>query len=350
MKQAFLFKPYDRGDEVGGTQTNLKRKVRCILCAHRCIIDEDQFGICKVRKNSEGRLDSLNYDRIASASNDPIEKKPLYHFLPGSTTFSFAAMGCNFKCQFCQNHSLSMVQGERHIYGEPVPPERLVDKALQYGSRSISYTYSEPTVFFEIMIETAKIAREKGLKNVMVTNGYMTPEALDEISPYLDAANIDLKAFTEDFYKKYCGARLAPVLNTIRGMKAKGIWVELTTLMIPGLNDNPEEIKQLISFILEVDPSMPWHVSRFYPQYRMTDIPPTNPRSIYNVLEMASKMGVKYLYAGNVGSENWSDTRCPSCENTLIERDGYDIRVMQLANGCCRSCGQPIAGVWSTTR
>lgn len=337
MKAARLYEAYGESDS---------QKVQCKLCAHRCILEDGRSGVCKVRKNSGGELYTLNYHKVAATHSDPIEKKPLYHFLPGSTSFSMATMGCNFSCKFCQNHSLSVVHGESQLFGEAVPPEQLVAAALHYNSQSISYTYSEPTIYFELMYETAKLAKEQGLKNVMVTNGYMTAEALEEIAPYMDAANIDLKAFKDEFYKKQCGARLEPVLETIRGMKANGIWIELTTLLIPGLNDDPQEIKDLISFIVEVDPEIPWHVSRFYPQHRLTDVDPTDPRAIYSFLEMAGDMGLQYLYAGNVASDKWEDTRCPKCDALLIQRSGYFTRVKNMAQGTCTSCNHPIPGVW----
>lgn len=319
---------------------------RCLVCSHHCILKDNQLGVCKVRKNINGELYSLNYDKVAATHSDPIEKKPLYHFLPASTSYSVAAMGCNFKCVFCQNNSLSVVHGENSIYGEAIAPAQLVQTALRHNSQSISYTYSEPTIYFELMIETAKLAKEKGLKNVMVTNGYMSRPALDEIAPYMDGANIDLKAFSDDFYKTYCGARLAPVLETIKGMKEKGIWIELTTLLIPGLNDDPREIKELISFILSVDETIPWHMSRFYPQHQLTDVPPTDPGTIFDFLGMGTEMGLKYLYAGNVASEKWDGTHCPRCNALLIERSGYSTRVLNLSDGQCGSCGHAIAGVW----
>jgi len=320
--------------------------IRCLVCSHHCILKDNQLGVCKVRKNINGELYSLNYDKVATTHADPIEKKPLYHFLPASTSYSVAAMGCNFKCVFCQNNSLSVVQGENYIYGEAISPEQLVQTALRYGSQSISYTYSEPTIYFELMIETAKLAKDKGLKNVMVTNGYMSSHALGEIAPYMDGANIDLKAFSDDFYKKYCGARLAPVLETIKGMREKGIWIELTTLLIPGLNDDPGEIKELISFILSVDDTIPWHMSRFYPQHKLTDVPPSSPAAISDFLETATEMGLKYLYAGNVSSGKWDDTRCPRCNTTLIERNGYFTRVLDFTDGQCGTCGHAIPGIW----
>jgi len=337
MKRALLYEHY----KDGGTQ-----KVKCLLCPHNCIIAEGHVGICSVRKNVKGELYSLNYHRVAATHSDPIEKKPLYHFLPGSSSFSIAAMGCNFKCLFCQNHSLAQVESEEEIYGNNYTPEQLVNTALKTGSQSISYTYSEPTIYFELMLETAALAKEKGLKNVMVTNGFMSPAALKKIAPVMDAANVDLKSFRDDFYKKYCSARLSPVLDTIAQMKQLGIWIEVTTLLIPELNWNFDEIKELIAFIAGVDKSIPWHVSRFYPQYKLTDLPPTDPIRMFTVLDTARKMGLEYLYAGNVNSREWEDTRCPNCKTVLIHRSGYSTQVTNLEKGRCNSCNHPISGIW----
>jgi pyruvate formate lyase activating enzyme len=239
-----------------------------------------------------------------------------------------------------------VVQSETRIFGEPISPGELVGMAERYGSQSIAYTYSEPTIYFELMLETAKLAGEKGIKNIMVTNGYMSAEALEMMAPWLDAANIDLKAFTESFYKEYCNGRLAPVLETIKRMKERDIWVELTTLLIPGLNDDNGEIKELVSFIASVDDTIPWHVSRFFPQHHLLDVPPTPTGSIYDVLDIGKEMGLKYVYAGNVAGDEFAHTRCPSCHAVLIQRSGYYTRVLNLTNGKCGSCQQPIAGVW----
>ncbi|MGD2092139.1 MAG: AmmeMemoRadiSam system radical SAM enzyme [Candidatus Aminicenantes bacterium] len=337
MKPALLYEKY----ETKGVQ-----KVKCLLCPHHCILGDNQVGMCSVRKNIKGELYSLNYDRVAATHSDPIEKKPLYHFLPASTSFSIAAMGCNFQCTFCQNHSLARVEDAGNIYGESISPEQLVKTALRSRAQSIAYTYTEPTIYFELMLETAKLAKDSGIKNVMVTNGYISSQGLEMIAPYMDGANVDLKAFTDHFYKKYCGARLEPVLDTIKAMKQKGIWVEVTTLLIPGLNSDREELKQLISFILSVDATIPWHVSRFYPQYKLTDRPPTDPKTIFDILDTAKEMGLQYIYAGNISSGQWENTHCPQCSTLLIERQGYFTRILDLSNGKCRSCGHSIPGVW----
>jgi pyruvate formate lyase activating enzyme len=239
-----------------------------------------------------------------------------------------------------------MVNEEQGIAGETISPEHLVRNASRNRARSISYTYTEPTVFFELMLETARLAQQAGIKNVMVSNGYMTSQALSRLGPFLAAANIDLKAFNDNFYKKYCSARLKPVLETITEMKARGIWLEITTLLIPGLNDDSEEVKRLISFLLQVDDSMPWHVARFFPQYQLQHIPPTAEDSIHKFLRLGAEMGLKYLYGGNLTADCWNDTHCPSCEKKLIQRQGYQTEILALQSGKCRFCGQGIPGVW----
>ncbi len=320
--------------------------VRCRLCGHQCRLAPGQRGICGVRKNVAGELYSLNADRVAAVNIDPIEKKPLYHFLPGSRSFSIAAMGCNFSCRFCQNHTLSQVAAEDDIEGENLPPERLAAMAKKGGCRSISYTYTEPTVFFELVLETAKRARQAGLRNVLVSNGYLGPDALKELGPLLDGANIDLKSFRDRFYHDYCAASLAPVLESIAGLKAMGVWVEVTTLLIPGLNDKRDEIEDLASFLVGVDAAMPWHVSRFFPSHRLLDVAATREAAVHECLRWGSELGLKYVYGGNLPDSPWNDTRCPNCGAELIRRCGYQVDIAGLRAGSCGSCGTAIAGVW----
>jgi pyruvate formate lyase activating enzyme len=327
-------------------ETHAQNRVQCLLCAHQCNVPDGGVGICRVRKNIGGTLYSMNSDRVAAVHLDPIEKKPLYHFLPGSSAFSIAAMGCNFACRFCQNHSLSVVESEQSIGGENISPEQLVRQAGQVRAASIAYTYSEPTVFFELMAETARLARQQGIKNVMVSNGYMTSLAVQRLGPLMDAANIDLKAFSEDFYSRYCSARLQPVLETIAALRSMGVWLEVTTLLIPGLNDDREEVRRLISFLLDLGGDTPWHVSRFFPQYRLREIPRTDPSVIRETLELGAEMGLKFLYSGNVAADCWSDSRCPNCGHTLIRRQGYQTDVPGLKGGKCMFCGNSIPGVW----
>ncbi|MCU0235528.1 MAG: AmmeMemoRadiSam system radical SAM enzyme [Acidobacteria bacterium] len=322
------------------------KAVQCRLCAHECRIAPGKTGVCRVRKNLDGELFSLNADRVIAANIDPIEKKPLYHFLPGSRSFSIAAMGCNFSCGFCQNHDISLVEDEAAIRGDSVAPAQLVALALRNRAQSISYTYTEPTVFFELALETARQARAAGLRNVLVSNGYMSAAALAMIGPFLDAANIDLKSFSDDFYKNNCSARLQPVLDTIRAMKAMGIWIEVTTLLIPGRNDDPREIAQLIEFLCGLDRNIPWHVSRFFPHHRLQDVPPTAAASIHAFLRAAENSGLRFPYGGNLADSRWSDTRCPACGETIIVRRGYHVEIAGLRSGNCRFCGKGLPGIW----
>lgn len=322
------------------------KTVKCELCPNFCVIKSGKLGVCRVRKNIKGKLYSLNYDKVAAMHTDPIEKKPLYHFLPATPSFSISTMGCNFSCKFCQNHSLSMVEDENQIFGEKISPEQLITMALRSGSKSIAYTYTEPTIYFELMLETAKLARQSGLKNVMVTNGYMSEEAFNMIQPYLDAANIDLKAFSDRFYKKYCNSRLTPVLDTIKRMKKAGVWIELTTLLIPDLNSDKEEISELITFIVNLDNKIPWHVSRFFPHYYMLETAPTDINLIFEFLENAKKMGIQYLYAGNISAEKWANTYCIKCGSLLISRIGYTTTLKNISHGTCTQCGNHIPGIW----
>jgi pyruvate formate lyase activating enzyme len=322
------------------------QQVICHLCAHECHLMNGKLGLCHVRKNINGDLVSLNSDRVIATNMDPIEKKPLYHFLPGSRSFSIAAMGCNFSCRFCQNHSISIVQTENDIHGDLVTPEQLLAIAIKNHAQSISYTYTEPTVFFELMFETAKLAHNAGIKNVLVSNGYMSPQALSLLRPYLHAANIDLKSFSDDFYKKYCSARLKPVLETIAAMRAMGIWMEVTTLLIPGLNDDRKEISRLVSFLSELDANIPWHVSRFFPQHQLLTILATSIDSIYEVLQIGVDQGLKFLYGGNIADSYWDNTRCPHCRETLIKRSGYHVENIGMKDGNCRFCRTKISGIW----
>ncbi len=321
-------------------------KVKCFLCNQNCILKQGELSVCGVRKNINGTLYSLNYDKIAAINSDPIEKKPLYHFLPSSIAFSIATMGCNFKCKFCQNYTLSQVINENQIYGEKIEPEKIVQMAIDSGAKSIAYTYSEPTIFYELMFETAKIAKQVGLKNLMITNGYIGKEAFDKLRPYLDAANIDLKSFSDQFYRKYCAARLNPVLENIKRFKQSGLWVEVTTLVIPDLNSKEQEAEKIIDFILSIDENIPWHVSRFFPHYKFFDVAITKEDTIYEFLNSGKKIGLKYLYAGNIRSNKWENTYCPECGNLLIERNGYYTEIKGLKENRCNNCNTEIKGIW----
>lgn len=320
-------------------------RISCRLCAHRCRIQSGARGICGVRENRDGVLYSRVYGKVVAGNVDPIEKKPLFHFYPGSTSFSIATAGCNFRCDFCQNHSLSQSPRESEkIPGQTVSPEEIVRYALQSGARSISYTYTEPTVYFEYALDTARLAHEKGLKNVFVTNGFMTVEALDTIAPVLDGANVDLKSFRDDFYKTWCGGRLAPVLEALRRMKELGVWVEVTTLLIPGLNDSEAELAELAGFVAGLGRDTPWHVSRFHPLYRMGDRPVTPAASIHRAVRIGKETGLPFVYSGNLPGDEGEHTYCAACGTRLIRRLGFVVQENALNQGRCSRCGAVVAG------
>jgi pyruvate formate lyase activating enzyme len=320
-------------------------KVSCFLCNHHCMIADGKFGICSVRENRGGFLYTHTYGALVSENNDPIEKKPLYHFLPGSTSFSIATVGCNFQCGFCQNWQISQVKEARKLRLRPqeVSPEEVVASAKHVGSTSISYTYTEPTIFFEYAYDIAQLAKREGLYNVFVTNGFMSEEAIRMIQPYLDAANIDLKSFSDDYYRKLCKARLDPVLKSIELMKNLNIWVEVTTLVVTGQNDSEEELKKIANFIAGVDKAMPWHVSRFYPQYEMDHLEATPPEILNRAYEIGKEAGLRYVYLGNVGVGN--TTFCYHCNKALIERHGFSVRHYRIKDGKCPDCNSPIDGI-----
>jgi pyruvate formate lyase activating enzyme len=322
--------------------------VKCNLCNHRCLIKDGKRGICNVRENRSGTLETLVYGKLVARNIDPIEKKPLFHFMPGSRSYSIATVGCNFKCRFCQNADIAQLPSDRGgmIIGDTVSPDDIVSDAKRTGCKSISYTYTEPTIYFEYAHDTARLARQAGIRNVFVTNGYMAAEALDMMHPYLDAANVDLKAFNDDFYRKLCGAKLEPVKDTLARMKSLGIFVEVTTLLIPGLNDDPGELSSLARFLVDVmGPETPWHVSRFHPTYRLTDTPATPLHSLLTAREIGINAGLRYVYTGNVPGERGEDTHCHNCGNTVIERTGFSIRSYKIKNGRCENCGIPVDGV-----
>lgn len=324
-----------------------EQQVHCLLCNHHCLIKEGKRGLCGVRENREGALYSLVYARPIATHVDPIEKKPLFHFLPGSRSFSLATAGCNFRCLFCQNADISQLpQDQGKIPGEEVSPEDIVAAARQAGCLSISYTYTEPTIFFEYAQDIAVLAEAQGLKNVFVTNGYMTTEALQSIHPLLHGANVDLKAFREAFYQKQCGAKLAPVLKTLKTMKQLGVWLEITTLIIPTLNDSKEELRELATFIFqELGPETPWHISRFHPTFRLTDLPVTPVKTLQQAWEIGREVGLHYVYTGNVPGDHGEKTYCHHCGRLLLDRFGFTILKNELAQGRCPQCREPLAGV-----
>jgi pyruvate formate lyase activating enzyme len=322
-------------------------RVKCNLCNHRCTIKDENYGICGVRQNIDGSLFSLVYDRIVASHIDPIEKKPLFQFYPGSRAYSIATVGCNFICKHCQNFDISQSPREKkgYIVGEKMGPEEIVKEADSSGCKSIAYTYTEPTIFFELAYDTAKIAHYKEIKNIFVSNGFMTPEALREISPYLDGINIDLKAFTNKFYKEICGGRLEPVLENIKLAKELGIWVEVTTLIIPTLNDSEDELRHIAEFIKDVDKDIPWHISQFYPTHKLTTLSRTPVETLHMAREIGIKAGLHYVFEGNVPGRGNESTYCYKCGELLIERRGYSIIKNKIEDGHCPSCKSSIAGV-----
>ncbi len=323
-------------------------KVKCNLCAHRCSIAEGKQGICQVRENRGGTLYTLVYGRTIAQHVDPIEKKPLYHFYPGSSAYSIATAGCNVRCQWCQNWDISQMPRERGlIVGEKASPQQIVDAAKRSGCRSIAYTYTEPTIFSEYAYDIARLAHDAGIANVYVTNGYMTAEMLDMFKPYLDAANVDLKAFSDKTYRKYVGARLQPILDTMIKMKELDIWLEVTTLVIPGINDSPKELRDAARFIVkELGPSTPWHISAFHASYEMMDVPSTPLSTLRQARQIGQEEGLHYIYIGNVAQELAQDTLCPSCGTVLVGRRGYYVSGHRVEDSRCPQCGITIAGVW----
>jgi pyruvate formate lyase activating enzyme len=322
--------------------------VKCRLCHHACVIKPGRSGICGVRSNDGQVLTTRVYGRLVARNVDPIEKKPLYHFLPGSGSYSIATVGCNFACRFCQNADIAQMPRDQggSVVGASVRPDDVVADALRQGCRSIAYTYTEPTIYFEFAYDTARIARTRGLRNVFVTNGYMSGRALEMIAPYLDAANVDLKAFEDDYYKTFCAARLEPVLDTLRHMKKLGIWVEVTTLVVTGLNDDPDELQRLADFIGgELGPETPWHISRFHPTYRMTDRPPTPLATLQTARQIGVQAGLHYVYLGNVPGNEGADTYCHQCGQRLIERKGFFIRGNRIVEDRCPACDAKVSGV-----
>ncbi len=322
--------------------------MRCRLCGHNCLIKKGHRGICAVRENQDGTLFSLVYGKVISMNVDPIEKKPLFHFLPASRSLSIATVGCNFRCKHCQNYEISQFPRERDftIPGKEVPPEDIVETAGKNHCESISYTYTEPTIFFEFAYDCAQAAREKGIKNVFVSNGYTGPEAVRLIAPYLNANNIDLKG-SDKFYKEICGARLGPVKDTIRLMKELGIWVEVTTIVIPYLNDSEKDLTDIAEFICSVDPAIPWHVSQFYPTYKLLDKPQTPIEKLKLARDIGYRSGLKYVYEGNVPGGGGENTDCPNCKEVLIKRFGYRILENKIKDGKCPKCRVTIEGVWT---
>lgn len=332
MKEAMLYQKEENG------------KVHCFLCSHHCRISDGKYGFCKVRQNIDGILYAHSYKKLIAHQVDPIEKKPLYHFYPGTTSFSIATKGCNFTCGFCQNWQISQAAKEKSDFIEEVSAEYIVNKAIELGCRSISCTYTEPTIYFEYAYEVCKIAKSKGLSTVFVTNGYMSKEALQTIRPYLDACNIDLKSFNDNFYRKNCSARLEPVLQTIRHAFKADLWIEITTLVIPGENDSENELEKIAGFIAELSPDIPWHVSRFFPQFEFGQKEITKVGSLEKAKTLGLKAGLRYVYSGNLAGE--SNTVCYNCKNVVVQRDGYRVKKVSVLKNRCMVCDTHISGKW----
>jgi len=321
-------------------------EVQCLLCPRKCILTEEQRGICGVRQNIKGKLYTLVYGRPVSVHVDPIEKKPISHLLPGSTSFSIATAGCNLSCRFCQNWQISQVFPE-DIRNYDLPPDKVVQLALEYKCQSIAYTYNEPTIFYEYMIETAKLAHQKGLKNIYVTSGYINPKPLRELCKYIDAANLDIKGFTEDYYLKYCLGELQPVLESAKIMQEEGVWIELTNLILPTINDDMKVIREMCEWIIKnLGPDVPLYFSRFFPAYKMTHLPPTPVETLEKAREIAQEVGLHYVYIGNVPGNPAEHTYCPECRRIIIQRVGFFVTSNYLDEGRCPFCDERIPGIW----
>ena len=335
LKRAVLWEPAE------------DNKVHCGLCSWRCSIAQGKTGRCFVRKNIGGELYSLNYDKVCAANVDPIEKKPLFHFQPGSKSFSVACIGCNFRCEFCQNWQISqMAIEDGRINGENLSAEVMVEAAVRAGCKSMAYTYTEPTIFMELCDDCGVMAKREGLANVFVSNGYESAEAIDFAAKWLDGINVDLKSFNEDYYTRLCKAHLQPVLDTISYIaKETDIWMEITTLLVPGENDSDDELKRLTEFIVTgAGADVPWHISRFFPNYNYRDSYPTPVETLERAAEIGRSAGLHFVYTGNLPGAESGSTFCYNCGELLIERDGYAIRSNKAEDGRCSYCGVKIAG------
>jgi pyruvate formate lyase activating enzyme len=320
--------------------------VRCELCPTECVLEDYQVGGCRVRINKGGTLYSLVYGKPCAVHVDPIEKKPFYHFLPASKAFSIATVGCVLGCKFCQNWEISQAKPEETDYHD-LPPADVVRQAMLTGCRSVTYTYTEPTVFYEYMYDTSVIARKYGVKNTMHSCGYINEKPLRELCRYMDAADIDLKAFTEDFYGRICGGRLRPVLDALVVLREEGVWLEVTNLLIPTLNDNMGDIRRMCNWLVRnVGPDVPLHFSRFFPYYKLKNLPPTPFRTLAAAKDTAMSAGLRYVYVGNYRSSA-SNTYCHECGSLLIERIGYSVRQGGFSEGRCGNCGASIPGIWA---
>ncbi|MCK4353131.1 AmmeMemoRadiSam system radical SAM enzyme [candidate division WOR-3 bacterium] len=323
-----------------------KKVVQCHLCPHNCVLKPGQRGFCRVRKNINGKLYTLNYGLPCAVHIDPIEKKPLFHFLPKSGVFSIATAGCNLRCKFCQNWGISQRPPEE-TENVSLSPKEVVRIAKEKGCPSIAYTYSEPTNFYEYMFETAKLAKKAGIKNTMHSNGYINPKPLRKLCKYLDAANIDLKGFTDEFYQELTQGHLDPVLRSLKIIKEEGVWLEITNLIVPTKNDDPKTIRKMCEWIRDsLGPDVPLHFSRFSPLYKLRNLPPTPVETLEEARKIALDVGLKYVYIGNIPGHKAESTYCPKCSRMVIHRIGYHIAENNIVNGRCKFCGCKIPGIW----
>ncbi|MCD4709001.1 MAG: AmmeMemoRadiSam system radical SAM enzyme [Candidatus Sabulitectum sp.] len=324
----------------------MSNSVQCVLCPHLCILAPGERGRCSVRLNVDGELVCLVYGRPVAVNIDPVEKKPLFHFMPGIDVFSIATAGCNLSCKFCQNWEISQAAPE-DITPYDMSPEAVVESALNNNCQAIAYTYTEPVVFFEYTRDCARLARAAGIRNILVTAGYINPGPLSELAEYIDAANVDLKSMSDTYYRNICGGTLQPVLDTIVSLKESGVWVEVTNLIVPTLNDDPDEIDALARWVLDnTGKDTPLHFSRFFPMYRLTDLAPTSIDTLRGARQRALETGLSFVYVGNAVTSEGSTTRCPGCGEILIARQGYTITEYNIQNGNCGKCSAPVAGVW----
>jgi len=323
------------------------QRIQCQLCPRQCLVAKGERGFCGVRENREGKYYSLVYGNPCAVHVDPIEKKPFYHILPASSSFSIATAGCNFRCKFCQNWEISQATPDE-TYNLDLPPEKVVALAKKSRSHTIAYTYVEPTIFFEYMMDTARLAKKEGILNVCHSNGFINPGPLKELCQVLDAANIDLKAFTEDFYNSMSQGRLAPVLQTLKTLKKEGVHLEVTNLVIPTKNDDGDNVSKMCAWIRrELGADTPVHFSRFYPLYKLRNLPPTPVSTLEKCRKTAMDAGLEYVYIGNVPGHEGERTFCPRCKKLLINRQGYYIVEVNVAKGKCKYCGKPISGIWA---
>lgn len=328
LKEARYWEPLERG------------RVRCLLCPHECVIQPDQKGICRVRQNVGGSLRTLNYGRVSAVNMDPIEKKPLFHFYPGAPILSLGTIGCNFSCAFCQNWSIA----EGDVPTRRLLPEEALDLATRDPSNlGIAYTYNEPIIWYEFVLETARLVREAGLKNVLVTNGYISEDPLRELLPYVDAMNVDVKAMNDRFYRRLCRGTAEPPRRTVEMAWEAGCVVEVTNLIIPNWNDDEEGLRELIDWVASVNPSLPLHFSRYHPAHKLTE-PPTPRETLFKAREMAMEK-LRYVYVGNMWDGEGENTYCPSCGRTVIERRGFAVQRVSVKEGRCEFCGGDVAVV-----